>query len=86
MKVKFISVTNKHRWAACSEKVTIEVEGTRYVVGLISNGYVSWGEEEIIETAPWSVRDVPDEIKHLKSEIENIINANVSWGCCGGCI
>ena len=41
--------------------------------------------DEHVEYGSWSV-DVPEEYEHLKDEIEECVNNNVSWGCCGGCI
>jgi hypothetical protein len=42
-----------------------------------------WNEE--ITEGEWSV-DVPEEYEHLKDEITSLVNSNVPFGCCGGCI
>lgn len=42
-----------------------------------------WGEH--IENGPWSV-NVPNEFAQYTNEITEIVNDNVPWGCCGGCV
>ena len=32
------------------------------------------------------VSDLPEEIQCYAAEIDEVFNANVRWGCCGGCI
>ena len=41
--------------------------------------------EEYCTQGPWSV-NIPDEYKKYEKEITDIVNANIPWGCCGGCI
>lgn len=43
----------------------------------------SWDEH--VEFGPWYV-NVPEEYAHLKREIEECVNENISEGCCGGCV
>lgn len=40
---------------------------------------------EDIEEGPWFV-DVPEEWEEYEDEINDCMNANVPWGCCGGCL
>ena len=32
------------------------------------------------------VNDLPEQFQDLACEIDEVFNANVEWGCCGGCI
>ena len=43
----------------------------------------SWTEQ--VESGEWTV-DVPKEYKHLAGEITAVVNENVEYGCCGGCV
>ena len=44
------------------------------------NAYVDDGEWNI------DVDSLPDELKAMAEEIAEVFNANVPYGCCGGCI
>lgn len=52
-----------------------------------SGGCVTFDEDwqEHITEGMWSV-DVPEKFAARKDEIERIVNENVPWGCCGGCV
>ena len=45
-----------------------------------------WNEE--IKKCPWEIDidDLPKELQQYADEIEKVFNANVPYGCCGGCI
>lgn len=45
-----------------------------------SDDYCYQGEWDIDEYY------LPDELKPFKEEIKKIVNKNVTWGCCGGCL
>lgn len=45
-----------------------------------SDSYVNTGEWEIY------VSNLPESIRKYAAEIDEVFNANVSWGCCGGCL
>lgn len=34
----------------------------------------------------FDIEDLPDQFKELASEIDEVFNENVEYGCCGGCI
>lgn len=54
---------------------------------LISGGWCEFlaDYEPLVAQAPWIVY-VPDDLAHLKDEIVNVVNENVRYGCCGGCL
>lgn len=41
-----------------------------------------------IESGEWIIDEelLPDELRSMSREIKEIFNANVPYGCCGGCI
>ena len=42
--------------------------------------------EENVEEGRWSIVDIPEEFAQYIGEITEVVNHNVPWGCCGGCI
>ncbi len=54
---------------------------------LTSGGCVEFDEDwiEHISSGRWIV-DVPKKYAAYKEEIEKVVNENVPWGCCGGCV
>lgn len=53
---------------------------------LVSGGCVGFnGFTEIVEQGKWSV-NVPEEYKKYEEEITTVVNENIEYGCCGGCI
>lgn len=87
--VKFISYDGK--WPAlCMGTLVIEVDGKKMELEncLESGGRVSFDanwEEATVEIGKWSV-DLPKDLERYREEIENCVNENVPWGCCGGCV
>lgn len=49
--------------------------------GYISRDYNTVRDEWIID-----VDALPEQFKHLATELDKVFNGNVKWGCCGGCI
>lgn len=43
---------------------------------------------EMVMDGEWRIdkEELPDGLKEYSEEIGEIFNANVPWGCCGGCI
>jgi len=86
--VKFISYDGSFP-NLCSGELVIEVNGKVYKGGftLCSGGSVSFTEDwqEVVTQGEWSV-SVPDELEEYQKEIEELVNDNVRWGCCGGCV
>lgn len=95
-RVKFIEYTGK--WPnLCSGELTLEIEGKKVIFnpyetkgfGMCSGGSCGFTDSDYsdsyIHKGEWSV-DVPKEYEEYKKEIEDVVNSNVSWGCCGGCL
>jgi len=96
--VKFVSYTGKYP-CLCSGDLTLEIDGENVIFGSIINkrkgiytsfwysgGYISADYEAY--TGEWQidVSKIPEEYRKYASEIDEVFNANVPYGCCGGCI
>ena len=82
-RVEFVSYDGEYP-NLCSGTLVLRIDGK--TVGF-SNALCSGGgldEDYNPYEGEWSVC-VPEEYKHLRDEIESVVNANVEWGCCGGC-
>lgn len=56
---------------------------------LASGGGVSFDEKwnEDVWQGPWDITDWPDSFPEaLKAEAVRVVNENMRWGCCGGCV
>lgn len=56
---------------------------------LSSNGSVWFDDDwdEHVTSGPWSIEEYPDNFpEELKERAEYLVNENVTFGCCGGCI
>ena len=53
------------------------------MIEFISYG-TDWGDA-YVETGRWSI-DLPEDLEPFQKEIEECINENIPYGCCGGCI
>lgn len=74
----------------CSGILTLRINGKTVIFperSLCSGGYAGFDDDdnEYVEKGPWQVR-VPDEYRAYKDKITQVVNENVEWGCCGGCI
>lgn len=49
-----------------------------------TNGY----EDSFVNEGEWvvNVNELPDEYRKYATEIDYVINQNVPYGCCGGCL
>ena len=83
-RVEFISYNGEYP-CLCSGELVLKIDGNivKWEYCMCSGGGVT-ADYDVYEGV-WSV-DVPNEYEHLKSEIESVVNANVEYGCCGGCI
>lgn len=89
--IEFISY-NGNFPCLCYGTLEIKVNNKIYKLKdiLSSGGSVwfdsTWGEH--IEQGPWKIKEekLPEELKPYIKEIEEIVNDNVEYGCCGGCV
>lgn len=77
----------------CNGTLVIRVDGKEYSLEpyvLESGGSVSFDDEwnEEVTQGPWKVDSdyLPEELKPFKAEITELVNDNVEFGCCGGCV
>lgn len=74
----------------CSGTLVIKIDGVERTLPkycMNSGGFVSFDSDWCahVESGAWSV-DVPDDLIDHKQEIEDCVNDNVPFGCCGGCV
>lgn len=84
-RVEFVSYDGAYP-NLCSGVLVLRIDGELVTLGkysLRSGGGID--EDYVPYEGLWSV-NVPEEYEHLKAEIEDVVNANVEYGCCGGCI
>ena len=56
---------------------------------LSSGGSVSFDSEwnENVSSGEWSLSDLPDDFpENLVDELTELVNSEISHGCCGGCV
>ena len=86
--VEFVSYDGK--WPClCGGELTVRIDGEAVNLGrcLATGGFASFTDdwEETVGNGPWTV-SVPEGYALYEAEITRLVNANVPWGCCGGCI
>lgn len=87
--VEFVSYDG-HYPCLCVGELILRIDGeeVNFEIGsLKSGGSVTFDEDynECVVDGPWSV-DVPPQYAQYTKEITEVVNANIPWGCCGGCI
>jgi hypothetical protein len=89
--VKFISYDGAYP-NLCSGTLVLAIEGKEYKFPrscLSSGGSVSFTDdwEEIVTSGPWEITDFPvDFPEYAKKEAVAVVNQNIEYGCCGGCV
>lgn len=97
--IKFISYTGKYP-KLCTGSLKLEIEGEIVSFGDdIDDDYEQFwasGGEAIdgkggsifVYKRPWAICEdkLPEKYKKYKDEIKEVLNGNVKWGCCGGCV
>ena len=87
--VEFVRYTGEYP-CLCSGILTIRVDGkdVDFKDAMCSGGscgFINDYEDSFVTEGEWSV-SLPDEYKDIQAEVENLVNCNVSRGCCGGCL
>lgn len=90
--VKFISYSGEYP-NLCSGDLVLEINGEivtfeKYSYSMSSTGSIKYNNElDYYETSkgPWKV-ELPQEYNYLDEIVTALVNENVPWGCCGGCI
>lgn len=93
--VEFISYTGGYP-NLCIGKLTLKINGEIHTFGYedamhrqfwYSGGRCDFETGDTI-TREWEIdcNKLPEELKPLASEIDEVFNDNVPFGCCGGCI
>jgi len=91
MDVKLVSYDGEYP-NLCSGELVIQVEGINWAFPshtLSSGGSVSFDEDwsENVDSGPWTIRNWPDGFpEDAKEQSERIVNEEIPWGCCGGCV
>lgn len=86
--IEFVSYTGRFP-NLCSGELVLRINGEEVNFGkcLTSGGSATFDNEwnAYVAEGAWSV-DVPPQYAQYTAEITEIVNSNVPWGCCGGCI
>ena len=85
--VKFISYDGAFP-NLCSGELVLEINGVRRNDFELCSGGRVWFDDnwdDHVESGPWTVY-VPEDLEGLKEEITKVVNDNIPWGCCGGCV
>ena len=94
--VKFISYTGK--WPClCVGTLTLEINGKEYTFGHGGKYYSFWHSggscgftngyrDSYVNHGEWKIdiEELPEELRCYASEIDEVLNATVAEGCCGG--
>lgn len=88
-RVEFVSYDGKYP-CLCMGILVLKVDGVEYIFSCLSsggsarfdkkwNGHVSKGR--------WSIKAWPEGFpEDCKEEAVDVVNKNVKYGCCGGCL
>jgi len=88
--VEFIDYDGKYP-CLCYGTLSIKINEQLYHLNnvMVSGGRVWFDDEwnEYVESGEWEINlnDYP-ELEPYKEEITQIVNENVGYGCCGGCV
>ena len=86
--IEFVSYNGEYP-CLCMGTLVLKINGKEYSdFSLCSGGGCGFRNDysdEWISHGPWEVT-VPEELKYLKDKINKVVNENVPFGCCGGCL
>ena len=74
----------------CSGQLVLKINGQarEFPRHCLQSGGEVWFDNDWnahIENGRWSI-DLPEDLEPLRKEIEECINENIPYGCCGGCV
>ena len=91
-KIQFIGYDGKYP-NLCSGTLKIKIDDKTYFLnGILSSGgcivgNLFNGEDLEVTTGEWTVDlDSYPELQKYQKEITELVNENIPYGCCGGCI
>lgn len=93
-RVKFISYDGAYP-NLCRGTLVLEIDGEQVEIEPYSGALVTGGTctfdshwHEIVEEDAWIIdpEQLPDYLYQYADEIEDVVNENIPWGCCGGCL
>lgn len=90
MEIEFVSYDGRYPHL-CMGNLTLKVNGTyvTFNVCLRSGGTCSIIDgEEVVTEGEWEVDeyDLPENLTPYVDEITELVNENIPYGCCGGCL
>lgn len=98
--VKFVSYSGKYP-NLCGGILVLDVKGKKYTFGGYGSGHFRsfWSSgggcgfsknynDSYVNHGEWriDVARLPKELEEYANEIDEALNKNVSFGCCGGCL
>lgn len=98
--VEFVSYDGKYP-CLCFGKLVVNIDGKEVSFGYSSGcdytkfwysggncGFNHDYSESYVNSGPWIVDedDLPEEYKSYAKELMYVLNDNVEFGCCGGCL
>lgn len=89
--VEFVSYDGSYP-TLCFGTLIVRINGQEVNLGncLSSGGSCGFDEEydEYVNYGAWLVDEssIPSEYLQYKQQIEDVVNQNVPYGCCGGCL
>ena len=89
--LKFVSYDGEYP-NLCSGTLILNLDGKdiKFPPYCLSSGGSVWFTadwQEVVESGPWTICKWPEGFpRELYVPAEQIVNDNVEWGCCGGCV
>lgn len=87
--VEFVSYDGEYP-CRCFGTLVVRIEGVVFTLvnRLVSGGSVWFDDDwsEHVEEGEWGLSELPEEIEPFRQQILDLVNENVPFGCCGGCV
>lgn len=94
--VEFVSYTGEYP-NLCTGDLTLRVNGKEYFFDQYKDRFWASGgsygstndyKDSYCDNGEWVIdaNKLPDELKQYAFEIDVVINENIPYGCCGGCL